>query len=91
MEHWPREGDAEAMPRVPKVPKSREPSESRKTFAASVRRERHAQGLTLEDLGERSNLEWSYLSQVERGIRNITVDNMDAIARGLGLPLRDLL
>ncbi|GGI74287.1 hypothetical protein GCM10010914_05410 [Deinococcus wulumuqiensis] len=47
--------------------------------------------MTLEDLGERSNLEWSYLSQVERGIRNITVDNMDAIARGLGLPLRDLL
>ncbi|GAA5504176.1 hypothetical protein Dxin01_03945 [Deinococcus xinjiangensis] len=79
------------MPRVPKIPKSREPSASRLTFAASVRRERQAQGMTLEDLGERSGLEWSYVGQVERGIRNISVDNMDALARGLGLTLRDLL
>lgn len=49
------------------------------------------QQLTLEDLAERSGLTWSYLSQVERGIRNITVDNMEAIATGLGIEVRELL
>lgn len=47
--------------------------------------------MTLEDLAERSDLTWSYISQVERGIRNITVDNMAALARGLDRELYELL
>lgn len=68
-----------------------EASVSRRRFAENLRAERNRQGLTLEDLAERSGLTWSYISQVERGGRNITVDNMDALARGLGVELRDLL
>lgn len=79
------------MPRPRKVPAPPEASASRLQFGESVRTERQRQGLTLEDLAERTALTWSYLSQVERGRRNITIDNMDAIARGLGMTLRDLL
>lgn len=68
-----------------------EASASRRRFAEKLRAERHRQGLTLEDLAEKSGLTWSYISQVERGVRNITVDNMDALARGVGVELRDLL
>lgn len=68
-----------------------EASASRRRFAEKLRAERNRQGLTLEDLAEKSGLTWSYISQVERGVRNITVDNMDALARGVGVELRDLL
>ncbi|MHA0035520.1 helix-turn-helix domain-containing protein [Deinococcus sp. PESE-38] len=66
-------------------------SATRLRFAENVRSRRMEQQLTLEDLAERSGLTWSYLSQVERGIRNITVDNMEAIATGLGTEVRELL
>ncbi|THF69612.1 helix-turn-helix transcriptional regulator [Deinococcus sp. Arct2-2] len=79
------------MPRPRKTPLPKEASASRLKFAGQLRAERRRQGLTLEDLAERSGLTWSYISQVERGIRNISIDNQDALARGLGVELRDLL
>jgi transcriptional regulator with XRE-family HTH domain len=30
-------------------------------------------------------------SEVERGIRNVSIDNMGALATALGVPLRDLV
>lgn len=79
------------MPRPRKRPTTAEPSEARLRFARNVRATRKRRGLTLEDLAERSDLTWSYISQVERGIRNITVDNMAALARGLDRELYELL
>ena len=69
----------------------RAPSETRKIFGERVRTERHEQKLTLEDLAEKSSMNWSYIAQIERGERNISIDNMTAIADGLGVSLRDLL
>ncbi|WP_293911168.1 helix-turn-helix transcriptional regulator [Deinococcus sp.] len=67
------------------------PSPSRKLFAQRLRAERLARHLTQEKLGELADLTWSYIGQVERGGRNISVDNMDALAQALGLPLASLL
>ncbi|MFC3833022.1 MULTISPECIES: helix-turn-helix domain-containing protein [Deinococcus] len=67
------------------------PSPSRRQFARRLREERLARNLTQEGLGELANLSWNYIGQVERGIRNISVDNMDALAQALGLPLAELL
>ena len=47
--------------------------------------------MTLEDLAERSGVNWSYISQVESGKRNIAVDNMWRLAQGVGVELKDLL
>ncbi|AXH00464.1 helix-turn-helix domain-containing protein [Deinococcus wulumuqiensis] len=66
-------------------------SPSRLLFANRVRQERKARGWTQEDLGERCDLSWNYIGQVERGTRNISVDNMDAIAQAFNLHLADLL
>ena len=66
-------------------------SPSRLLFASRVRAERLARGWTQEILGERADLSWNYIGQVERGTRNISVDNMDAIAAALGVPLAQLL
>lgn len=79
------------MPRPRKNPLPAEATRSRLRFAFQLRAERHRQQLSLEELAARSNLTWSYISQVERGLRNITVDNMDRLAEGLGVELATLL
>ena len=68
-----------------------EASPTRIQFATQLRAERHRQGLSLEELADRCGLGWSYIGQVERGTRNITVDNMHALATGLGVQVGDLL
>lgn len=66
-------------------------SSSRLVFAARLREERLLRGWTQEVLGERADLSWNYIGQVERGVRNISVDNMDALAQALDVPLAALL
>lgn len=63
----------------------------RKHFGERVREVRQSKKLTLEDLAEKAEMNWSYIAQVERGERNISLDNMTAIAEGLSVPLRELL
>ncbi len=50
-----------------------------------IRKHRLAAGLTQEDLAERSGLHWTYISQVERGRRNLSVDALARIGAGLGM------
>ncbi|QFP76281.1 helix-turn-helix domain-containing protein [Deinococcus sp. AJ005] len=69
----------------------RPPSTERLVFGKRLRAERHLIGLTLEDLAEAADMNWSYIAQVERGTRNIGIDNMAALARAVGVPLAFLL
>lgn len=74
------------------MPTARRPASAvRVQFGQRLREARHAQGLTLEDVAERADMNWSYIAQVERGTRNISIDNMAALAEALGIPLKDLL
>ncbi|THF87125.1 helix-turn-helix transcriptional regulator [Deinococcus sp. KSM4-11] len=69
----------------------RAPSAERRLFGARLRAERRRQSLTLEDVGDRADIAWNYVAQVERGERNIGIDNMAALAHALGLDLATLL
>lgn len=69
----------------------RPPSAARKLFGQRLRAERRARGLTLEDVGEVADIAWNYVAQVERGERNIGIDNMAALADALNIPLAELL
>lgn len=62
-------------------------SASRKLFAKQVKRYRKNKGWRLEDLREATGLSYNYLSTVENARANITIDNADAIAKALGVPL----
>ena len=64
---------------------------NREIFARNLRRARLLRGLSQEELGFESGLHRNYIGEVERGYRNISVDNMDLLAKALGLPLRDLV
>jgi transcriptional regulator with XRE-family HTH domain len=64
---------------------------ARETFSQNVRKVRIAKGLSQEDLGELSNLHRNYIGGVERGERNISIDNMERIAVGLATTIQTLL
>lgn len=52
-----------------------------------VRRER---GLTQEQLGEMADFTYSYIGRIERGQKNISLQNLDRIARILEVPVHRL-
>lgn len=66
------------MPRVPKDPEL-------VAFGAALRALRLERQLTQEQLAEAAELHWSYIGQIERGERNLTLKNVLRLARGLGI------
>ena len=69
----------------------RDPSDTRRIFGERLRSRRKELQMTLEDVAEKAQMNWSYIAQVERGERNVGIDNMSALAEALDVPLRDLL
>lgn len=64
---------------------------AKQRVAANVRAARAATGLSQEELGDLCGLHRTYVSQVERGLRNISIDNLERIAGALGVDVFDLL
>ena len=56
-----------------------------------VKERRKALGISQEELAAKSGLHRTYVSDVERGIRNLTVGAMCFLANGLGLSLTELV
>jgi len=52
---------------------------------------RHEPGLSQEKAAEAIGLHWSYLGQVERGRRNVTLHNTLKIADGLQIDAGELV
>ncbi len=67
------------------------PSTARQRFADALRRLRQEKGLSQEELAEKADLHRNYVGSVERGERNVGVDNMERLAQALGVELVDML
>lgn len=60
-------------------------------FGAAVRAQREARGLSQEDLGFEANLDRTYISGLERGVRNPTIATVIALAKALKVQVSRLV
>jgi transcriptional regulator with XRE-family HTH domain len=63
----------------------------RQVFAKNVRAVRKDRGWSQEELAERAGLHRTYISIIERGLKNVSIDNIEAIAKALEEPASDLM
>lgn len=60
-------------------------------LAANLRRIRVATGFSQEALADRAGLHRTYISSIERGRRNVSLENIFILAEALGVDPGDLL
>jgi transcriptional regulator with XRE-family HTH domain len=65
--------------------------EVRRRVALNIKRLRTAQALSQEELADRANLHRTYISGVERAVRNPTITVLEKIAVALDVPLTELV
>lgn len=66
-------------------------SNARRVFAKRLRQIRQLRGLSQEALAEVSGLHRTYVGSVERGERNVSIDNMERLAKALEVDMAELL
>lgn len=65
-------------------------SKARDVLARNLRSQRRLRGLSQEALADSAGLHRTYVGSVERGERNISVDNIERLAAALDVPIVDL-
>lgn len=60
-------------------------------FGKRVHEERLKKGLSQERLGELAKVHRTYIGMIERAEKNITLTNMEKIAKALGKKVSDLV
>lgn len=60
-------------------------------FGKRVRQEREKKNISQERLGELANVHRTYIGMIERAEKNITLTNMEKIAKALGSKLNSLI
>jgi transcriptional regulator with XRE-family HTH domain len=68
----------------------RKPADILARLGLRVRDLRKAQGLSQEDFAAECGLDRTYISGIERGRRNVSLRNLDVIARTFGITLSEL-
>ena len=71
--------------------KRNHPDQTRDILARNVRLLRAERGLSQEALAFESGINRTYLSDVERGVRNVSIDNLSRLATALDVPVWRLL
>ena len=59
-------------------------------FGRAIRRIREEQVINQEEVAERCGLHRTYYSGIERGVRNVSLVNIEKISKGLRTNLSDL-
>lgn len=57
----------------------------REKFGARVRQLRKAKKRTQEELAKKAGMDYKHLGAIERGEKNVTINNIEKIARGLAV------
>ncbi len=62
----------------------------RERFGFAVKDRRESLGLTQEEFAERAGIHRTYLSDIERGTRNVSLVNIERVAQALALRISEL-
>lgn len=63
----------------------------RDVLAVNLRRLRQEAGLSQSALGDRSGLHRTYISDIERSARNVSLASIEVLAKALGVSVAELL
>ncbi len=77
------------MKKLKVIPASPEPN-ARQSLAKNMVAARTRLAWSQEDLADAGGFHRTFISHVERGTRNISLDNIERIALALGMPLTEL-
>ena len=66
-------------------------SDARRVFAKKLRQIRQIRGLSQEALADLAGLHRTYIGSVERSERNVSIDNMERLAKALEVDIVELL
>ena len=58
-------------------------------FGGSIKSLRLKKGLSQRELAERSGLDVTYISGIERGVRNPSLKSLETLAKGLGCSISE--
>jgi transcriptional regulator with XRE-family HTH domain len=64
---------------------------AREALGKNLRRLRAERMMSQEDLALEAELHRTFVAHVERGARNISIDNIEKLANALGVPIHELL
>ena len=70
--------------------KKKDKPDIRERFGFAVKARREELELTQEELAEKAKIHRTYLSDVERGSRNLSLVNIEKLAAALSLSISDL-
>lgn len=62
-------------------------NEIKKRFGLAVKKRRQELNISQEELAERASLHRTYISDIERGRRNVSLENIENIAKALEISL----
>ncbi len=63
----------------------------RLTFARNIRLVRIHAGISQERMAAEAGLDRAFVGTLERGQRNISIDNVELIAKAIGMPAHELM
>lgn len=60
-------------------------------FGKHLQKLRKEKGLTQEKLSELSNIDRSYISDLERGLKNISIEKLEQLSKAFNIEIFELL
>ncbi|RZL66154.1 MAG: XRE family transcriptional regulator [Variovorax sp.] len=71
--------------------KSQTPLSLRVTFARNIRMVRIHAGMSQERMAAEAGLDRAFVGSLERGERNVSIDNVELISKAVGFPAHELM
>lgn len=65
-------------------------SNIKERFGKAIRRRRRELDLSQEELAEKAELHRTYISSIERGERNVSIENIEKLAKALDISISAL-